>query len=80
MAEKKVELVFSADAKRWLAAKGYDPVFGARPLKRVIQGSVLNPLAKDLIAGKIKAGEKVTVGVKESGVGSGLSFITEQLQ
>lgn len=64
LADKKVELTFSPEAKRWLAQKGYDPVFGARPLKRVIQGQVLNPLAKDLIAGKIKPGEKIEVALK----------------
>ncbi len=79
LADKKIELEFSPEAKRWLAAKGYDPVFGARPLKRVIQGSVLNPLAKDLIAGKIKAGEKITVGVSKSTGEDGLSFSVEQV-
>lgn len=79
LAEKKIELAFSSEAKRWLAAKGYDPVFGARPLKRVIQGQVLNPLAKDLIAGKIKAGEKIKVGLA-AGVGAdGLNFSVEQV-
>lgn len=68
LADKKVELTFSPEAKRWLAQKGYDPVFGARPLKRVIQGQVLNPLAKDLIGGKIKPGEKIEVALKADGL------------
>ncbi len=64
LADKKVELEFSPEARKWLATKGYDPVFGARPLKRVVQSEVLNPLAKDLIGGAIKSGEKIFVELK----------------
>ena len=64
LADKKVELHFAPEARKWLATKGYDPVFGARPLKRVVQSEVLNPLAKELIGGKIKAGEKIHVELK----------------
>ncbi len=68
LAEKRVELEITPEARRWLAEKGYDPVFGARPLKRVIQSEILNPLAKDLIAGRIKPGEKVKVGRANGGL------------
>jgi ATP-dependent Clp protease ATP-binding subunit ClpB len=77
LADKKVELTFSKEARKFLGLKGYDPVFGARPLKRVIQSDVLNPLAKELIAGRIKAGEKVEVGLKKSGATEALSFDVE---
>jgi ATP-dependent Clp protease ATP-binding subunit ClpB len=58
---RKIELTFDEKAIDDLCAKGFDPQFGARPLKRVIQTEVLNPLSKELIAGTFKAGDKVTV-------------------
>jgi ATP-dependent Clp protease ATP-binding subunit ClpB len=60
--DKRIALEFSDGAIDYLAAKGFDPVFGARPLKRVIQSEVLNPLARDIIGGKVKAGDLVKVG------------------
>jgi ATP-dependent Clp protease ATP-binding subunit ClpB len=60
--DKRIALEFSDGALDYLAAKGFDPVFGARPLKRVIQSEVLNPLARDIIGGKVKAGDLVKVG------------------
>ncbi|CAN5445565.1 ATP-dependent chaperone ClpB [soil metagenome] len=74
LADKKVELTFSKEARKFLGAKGYDPVFGARPLKRVIQSDVLNPLAKELISNRIKAGEKVEVVLKKTGAVEALAF------
>ena len=47
---------------------GYDPVYGARPLKRVIQRTLQNPLAQDVLAGKITDGATVTVGVDKDGL------------
>jgi ATP-dependent Clp protease ATP-binding subunit ClpB len=57
---------FSADdkAKVFLAEKGYDPVYGARPLKRTIQRELETPLSKKIIAGEVKEGSKVFVTVK----------------
>jgi ATP-dependent Clp protease ATP-binding subunit ClpB len=60
--DKRISLEFSEAAIDYLALKGFDPVFGARPLKRVIQSEVLNPLARDIIGGKVKAGDLVRVG------------------
>jgi ATP-dependent Clp protease ATP-binding subunit ClpB len=68
--ERKMTIELSPEARKWLADKGYDPAFGARPLKRVIQKSVQDPLAEKLLAGEIKDGEKVRIGVK----GEALSF------
>jgi ATP-dependent Clp protease ATP-binding subunit ClpB len=59
--EKKIAVEFDARALDYLGEKGFDPVFGARPLKRVIQAEVLNPLAKEIIAGRLKAGDKAMV-------------------
>ncbi|MDR1862485.1 MAG: AAA family ATPase, partial [Treponema sp.] len=67
LAERKVELRLTKAAKELLAERGYDPLFGARPLKRTIQGDLENPLAKAIIAGKIKEGDAVTVDKNGSG-------------
>jgi ATP-dependent Clp protease ATP-binding subunit ClpB len=49
------------EAKRWLAEAGYDPVYGARPLKRVIQRELQNPLALEILEGRIQDGDTVLV-------------------
>ena len=61
--ERKIVLTLTDAARTWLADKGYDPAYGARPLKRVIQKSVQDPLAEAILAGHIKDGEAVEVGV-----------------
>jgi ATP-dependent Clp protease ATP-binding subunit ClpB len=61
LSQKKIGIEFSDDAIEWMAKKGYDPIYGARPLKRVIQSEVLNPLSKELISGTFKAGDTVRV-------------------
>ena len=65
LAERKITLNVDEQAKTWLANTGYDPVYGARPLKRVIQRELQNPLAKMLLAGTIKDGDTVTVSVED---------------
>jgi ATP-dependent Clp protease ATP-binding subunit ClpB len=67
LAEKKIKIKVSAKAKRLLAEKGYDPNYGARPLKRVIQQSILNQISKEIIAGKIKEGDKVEIDADGGG-------------
>jgi len=64
LAERKIELKLDAKALQWLANRGYDPVYGARPLKRVIQRSLQNPLATQLLEGRIHDGDTVEVGVE----------------
>src|SRR5262249_21392462 len=59
LADRKIKLVFNSEAKTWLADRGYDPVYGARPLKRVIQRSVQDPLSELILAGKIGEGEEI---------------------
>ena len=66
--ERKIELKLDAKARDWLAEKGYDPAYGARPLKRVIQKSVQDPLAELILSGKIKDGEKVAISANKQGV------------
>jgi ATP-dependent Clp protease ATP-binding subunit ClpB len=59
--DKKITLDLDAKAKAWLANRGYDPVYGARPLKRVIQRALQNPLAGQILEGKIKDGDTIQV-------------------
>ncbi len=61
LATKKIKLTFTDKAKKLVAEKGYDPSFGARPLKRAIQELVLDDLALKIVEGKIKEGDEVTV-------------------
>jgi ATP-dependent Clp protease ATP-binding subunit ClpB len=61
LAERDLELEVTDDAKRFLADVGFDPAFGARPLKRAIQEHLLEPLSEQLIAGTIHAGQRVIV-------------------
>ena len=63
--EKQIQLTLTDAAKSSLAVEGYDPVFGARPLKRVIQRSLQNPLAMKKLDGSIREGQSVTVDVKD---------------
>ncbi|TFG85069.1 MAG: ATP-dependent chaperone ClpB [Spirochaetales bacterium] len=65
LASRMIELTLSPEAEALVAAEGYDPRFGARPLKRVIQGQIQNPLAKLILGGAIKDGDTVSVGVKD---------------
>ena len=64
LADRKIELKLDGKAMQWLANRGYDPVYGARPLKRVIQRSLQNPLATQLLEGRIHDGDTVEVGVE----------------
>ena len=63
LADRKITLEVDDKAKTWLGNTGYDPVYGARPLKRVIQRQLQNPLASMLLSGKIKDGDTVKVTV-----------------
>jgi ATP-dependent Clp protease ATP-binding subunit ClpB len=61
--DRKITLTLDPAAREWLADKGYDPAYGARPLKRAIQKAVQDPLAELILSGKIKDGEAVKVSV-----------------
>ena len=61
LADRKITLTFDHDAIEWLAAKGYDPAYGARPLKRVIQKELQDPLAENILLGEILDGSTVVV-------------------
>lgn len=65
LAAKGVGFELSNDAKAYLAREGYDPNFGARPLRRLIQSKILNAVAEKMIAGAVKAGDRLTINAKD---------------
>ena len=68
LADRKIEIKLDEAAKKWLADAGYDPVYGARPLKRVIQRSLQNPLASMILEGQIPDGTTVDVSAGAKGL------------
>ncbi|HTV90573.1 MAG TPA: ATP-dependent chaperone ClpB [Stellaceae bacterium] len=68
LADRKIMLELDGAAEAWLADKGYDPVYGARPLKRVIQRELQNPLAQQILEGRIPDGATVHVGASPLGL------------
>jgi ATP-dependent Clp protease ATP-binding subunit ClpB len=68
LAQRKIALELDADAKAWLADEGYDPVFGARPLKRVIQRNLQDPLAEMILAGEVLDGSTVSATAGPEGL------------
>jgi ATP-dependent Clp protease ATP-binding subunit ClpB len=68
LADRKIGLEMDRSALDWLANEGYDSTYGARPLKRVIQRSLQNPLAGLILEGGVKEGETVRVSVGDDGL------------
>ncbi len=68
LADRKITLHLDEAAKRWLGDKGYDPAYGARPLKRVIQKELQNPLSQLILSGKLREGEPVYVTASALGL------------
>jgi ATP-dependent Clp protease ATP-binding subunit ClpA len=66
LAERRIAITLLPEARKYLAKKGYDPVFGARPLARVIQAEVRDRLTDEILFGKLESGGNVTIGL-ESG-------------
>jgi len=65
LAERKIEFEITDDAKDKLALEGYNPIYGARPLKRVIRSQIENPLSKELLLGHFTDGDKILIDVKD---------------
>ena len=63
--EKDIKITATDEALEWLAIEGYDPQFGARPVKRVMQRDLLNELSKELLAGKIAAESEISLDLKD---------------
>jgi len=71
--DRNVTITLDDDAREWLAKKGYDPQFGARPLARLIQESLKQPLAEELLFGKLSKGGAVNVGVEDGELTFGIA-------
>jgi len=67
LAERKISLEVTGAAKLLIGELGYDPTFGARPMKRLIQQELENPLATKILTGQVEAGQKVTVDAQAKG-------------
>jgi len=67
LSEHRVTIELTVKAKAWLAKEGYDPVFGARPLRRVIERTIENPLSSQLLRGELKEGDTVKIDVDKEG-------------
>jgi ATP-dependent Clp protease ATP-binding subunit ClpB len=65
LADRKIVIDLDAASRDWLAEKGYDPAYGARPLKRVIQKNLQDPLAEMILSGRVKDGEKVKISANK---------------
>ncbi|MGN6271462.1 MAG: AAA family ATPase, partial [Protaetiibacter sp.] len=65
--ERRLQLAVTPDARAWLAERGYDPIYGARPLRRLMQHEIDDRLAKALLAGEIRDGDTVRVDLDPSG-------------
>ncbi|MGE5359520.1 MAG: AAA family ATPase [Bacteroidales bacterium] len=68
LAERRVAITLEPDARRWLAEKGYDPVYGARPLARVIQTQVRDRLTDEILFGELEVGGTVTIALGDGGL------------
>jgi ATP-dependent Clp protease ATP-binding subunit ClpB len=69
LADRRLSLEVSEGAREWLAMTGFDPVYGARPLRRLVQSAIGDQLARALLAGDIHDGDTVAVDVTEDRVG-----------
>jgi ATP-dependent Clp protease ATP-binding subunit ClpB len=68
LADRKIEIALDEKARHWLGNAGYDPVYGARPLKRVIQRRLQDPLAQLILEGKVGEGDTVKVSATKTGL------------
>jgi ATP-dependent Clp protease ATP-binding subunit ClpB len=69
LAQRRLELQVSLPAKEWLAERGFDPLYGARPLRRLVQQAIGDQLAKLLLSGEVHDGDVVPVNVSADGEG-----------
>ena len=66
LTQKRLSIILSDEAKKYLADKGYNPSFGARPLKRLIQSEILDPISLLIIKKKFREGDAISVGVENN--------------
>ncbi|MFM6849978.1 MAG: ATP-dependent chaperone ClpB, partial [Terrabacter sp.] len=67
LSDRRITLEVTDAARQWLAERGYDPAYGARPLRRLVQREIGDRLARRLLSGDVRDGTTVTVGVDEAG-------------
>jgi ATP-dependent Clp protease ATP-binding subunit ClpA len=72
--ERKVAITLTDEARAWLARKGYDPKFGARPVSRIIQEHVRDPLTDEILFGALESGGEVTIRLNDAGDGLAFDF------
>ena len=72
--ERKVAITLADEARAWLARKGYDPKFGARPVSRIIQEHVRDPLTDEILFGALESGGEVTIRLNDAGDGLAFDF------
>jgi ATP-dependent Clp protease ATP-binding subunit ClpA len=77
LAERRVAIALEPEARAWLATKGYDPIYGARPLARVIQSEVRDPLTDEILFGRLESGGTVTIRLENEKLA--FSFTTRAL-
>jgi ATP-dependent Clp protease ATP-binding subunit ClpC len=68
LSERELNIELTKKAKSWLAKEGYDPVYGARPLRRVIERYVENPVSSQVLRGELKEGDTVLVDLGKDGL------------
>ena len=78
LAEQRVAITLESDAHEWLAVKGYDPIYGARPLTRVVQTEIRNPLTDEILFGRLEHGGTVRIGLNNAG--DALEFAYEPVE
>ncbi len=66
--DRRIQIALSDEAKDYLAREGYDPAYGARPLKRAIQKRIVDPLARLLLTGEVRDGDAISVGAGREGL------------
>ena len=75
LADRRMTLALEPSAQAWLADKGYDPVYGARPLKRLIQKELMDPIARKLLGGELVDGSVISVGAGDDGLAIGKATV-----
>ncbi len=80
LAERRVAITLAPEARAWLAKKGYDPVYGARPLARVVQREVRDRLTDEILFGQLENGGTVTIGEKDDALTFGFEPRTESTE
>jgi ATP-dependent Clp protease ATP-binding subunit ClpB len=77
LSERRLQLAVTPDARAWLAERGYDPLYGARPLRRLMQHEIDDKLARALLGGDIRDGDTVRVDLQPDGNGLAVSRFEE---